>query len=122
MPTSCLMYVITVTDSNTDEEIECFEVALPKEDVTRFREQYAAAAATPAHPSITVASALKGEAPAINAAQPLCAHYFVKNGSAFLDITEGPSLSGPHQIRVPVTGKREARRVAAQYNAKPWNF
>jgi hypothetical protein len=24
--------------------------------------------------------------------------------------------------RLPVTGKREARKLAAQYNATPWNF
>lgn len=58
----------------------------------------------------------------INSAAPLCAHYFASKKQKYVDITAGPSLSDPNAIRVNVSGKAEARKVAAQYGAKPHNF
>lgn len=37
-----------------------------------------------------------------------------------LRITEGPTPVGGQVYRV--TGKREARALAAKHNAQPWNF
>jgi hypothetical protein len=59
----------------------------------------------------------------------LYAHYFAGRGRAEVIITKTPSLRGRHDPHSTgfvasenVNGKREARAVAATYNAKPWNF
>ena len=60
--------------------------------------------------------------------QQLFAHYYYggKARGYEVRITRSPSLS-PYDNEnrvtdIPVSGKREARKVASQYNAKPWNF
>lgn len=45
------------------------------------------------------------------------AHYF---NNKTVRITEGPRPVGGQVYRV--SGKREARVVAAKHNAQPWNF
>ena len=49
------------------------------------------------------------------------AHYFIKPTKVIL-ITEGPHLNRGIIATIPVKDKREARSLAAQYNAEPWNF
>ena len=48
------------------------------------------------------------------------AHYFTKAGRHVVIIN--PHGCTPNGIELAVSGKAEARRVAAHYNAKPWNF
>lgn len=47
------------------------------------------------------------------------AHYFASKKTKFVVISEGPRPDGK---RIAVAGKVEARKVAAQHNATPWNF
>jgi hypothetical protein len=54
----------------------------------------------------------------------LTAHYFGSKAKGFhLIIANGPSPSFDYRVAtISVKGKVEARKVAASYNAKPWNF
>jgi hypothetical protein len=47
------------------------------------------------------------------------AHYFSSKSKKVLVISEGPSPVGREY---PVSGKAEARKIAKQHNAEPWNF
>lgn len=49
----------------------------------------------------------------------LTAHYFASRTVKYLVIAEGPRPIGE---RIPVSGKVEARRIAAESGATPWNF
>lgn len=48
------------------------------------------------------------------------AHYFEGNGRKFLIITD--NVQGRGGKKVSVSGKREARKVAREAGAHPWNF
>lgn len=50
---------------------------------------------------------------------PLTAHYFASRTEKVLVIAEGPKPVGE---RIPVSGKIEARKIAAERGARPWNF
>jgi hypothetical protein len=58
------------------------------------------------------------------------AHYFAgrdPQGRKFIYITETPSLAGLHMegfkvLKIEVEGKADARKQAAAYGAKCWNF
>lgn len=55
------------------------------------------------------------------------AHYFAGRGEKFIYITETPSIAGIHMpgakvLKIYVEGKADARKQAAAYDAKPWNF
>lgn len=53
----------------------------------------------------------------------LTAHYFASRTEKYLVIVEGPSLRGhAADVRIPVAGKAEARKIAAARGAQPWNF
>jgi ribosomal protein S3 len=47
------------------------------------------------------------------------AHYFTGKGQKFVIISE---TARPVGIRILVSGKVEARKIAKDRNAKPWNF
>lgn len=47
------------------------------------------------------------------------AHYFASKKTAFVIISE---TSRPVGEKIAVSGKVEARKIAAQFNAKCWNF
>lgn len=47
------------------------------------------------------------------------AHYFTGKGQKFVIISE---TMQPVGIRILVSGKTEAKRIAKDRNAKPWNF
>ena len=47
------------------------------------------------------------------------AHYFATRGRAFVVISNDARPVGKE---IPVDGKVQARRVAAEHNAKPYNF
>lgn len=49
----------------------------------------------------------------------LTAHYFASRAVKVLVISEGPQPVGE---RIPVSGKLEARKIAAERGARPWNF
>lgn len=51
------------------------------------------------------------------------AHYFKGRGRQEVIITRSPALTLDEQVTtVPVASKTEARKVAKQYSAQPWNF
>ena len=54
------------------------------------------------------------------------AHYFATKTTKFLIITNSPSIAAwdtnSNVMRVYVTGKTDARKQAAFWGAKPWNF
>lgn len=52
----------------------------------------------------------------------LTAHYFASRTTKVLVIAEGPSLRGGEGERIPVAGKIEARKIAAERGAQCWNF
>jgi len=52
----------------------------------------------------------------------LCAHYFASRTKRELVLTEGPALNVGVTMTTAVSGKAEARRLAKQYGAQPWNF
>lgn len=47
------------------------------------------------------------------------AHYFKSKSVQYVVISESMAPIGE---RIAVTGKRDARLVAAKHNAQPWNF
>lgn len=47
------------------------------------------------------------------------AHYFSSKAKKVVIISEGFAPAG---LEFPVSGKAEARKIAKQYNAEPWNF
>ena len=51
----------------------------------------------------------------------LTAHYFQGRGEKVLVLAHGPSLTNAIE-RIAVSGKREARAIAAARGARPWNF
>ena len=53
-------------------------------------------------------------------AHNMYAHYFKQGKKHILVITESPSEV--YGTTHTVTGKREARKLAASLNAQPWNF
>lgn len=50
------------------------------------------------------------------------AHYFATKSAKYVMITRTMQPYSDGAIRVPVKGKAEARKFAAQYNAECWNF
>lgn len=50
------------------------------------------------------------------------AHYFESKTRKDLFLTETPSLRGNEAPAIPVSGKKEARRIAKESGAQPWNF
>lgn len=52
-------------------------------------------------------------------ARTMFAHYFSTKAQKFIIISDS---SQPVGKRIQVSGKAEARKVAAANNAKPWNF
>ncbi|ALH23562.1 hypothetical protein AVV50_gp39 [Pseudomonas phage PaMx42] len=51
--------------------------------------------------------------------QQMFAHYFASKKTKFVVISE---TNRPEGQRIAVSGKAEARRVAKERNAQPWNF
>jgi hypothetical protein len=52
----------------------------------------------------------------------LTAHYF-KGSLPSVVIAKGPSAALEHRLAsIPVRGKRDARLIAKQWEAQPWNF
>ena len=51
----------------------------------------------------------------------LTAHYFQGRSEKVLVLARGPSLTNAIE-RIAVSGKREARAIAAARGARPWNF
>jgi hypothetical protein len=51
--------------------------------------------------------------------QALTAHYFASRATKVVVIAEGPKPVGE---RIEVAGKLEARKIAAERGATPWNF
>ena len=51
--------------------------------------------------------------------QTTYAHYFAGRGRRTLIISQGLAPTGEE---IPVSGKAEARRIAKERGAKPWNF
>jgi len=49
----------------------------------------------------------------------MTAHYFSTKTRKFLILSE---TLAPVGKEIQVSGKAEARKIAAQHNAKPWNF
>ena len=49
----------------------------------------------------------------------MTAHYFASKGSKFVIISTNVEPVGK---KIVVAGKAEARKVAKQHNATPWNF
>ncbi len=49
------------------------------------------------------------------------AHYYASRTRKTVLITNSPALNAP-LAEIEVARKAGARRVAAKYNAKPWNF
>ena len=54
-------------------------------------------------------------------------HYFASSSMKVLIITDTPSLrvyqtTTTIRLEFAVSGKREARKIAAEHNARPWNF
>lgn len=49
----------------------------------------------------------------------LTAHYFEGRSERVLVIARGPQPKGE---QIAVAGKREARKIAAERGAQPWNF
>jgi ribosomal protein S3 len=50
------------------------------------------------------------------------AHYFATRTRRELVISDTPSLAGNAGVTVTVSGKAEARRIAREHGAQPWNF
>lgn len=49
------------------------------------------------------------------------AHYHASKAAAFLTLVEVGQSFGEGKV-IPVSGKVEARRIAAEHGAKCWNF
>ena len=47
------------------------------------------------------------------------AHYFASKKTKFVIISE---TNRPVGERIPVSGLKEARQIAKEHNAQPWNF
>ena len=47
------------------------------------------------------------------------AHYFIGKGQKFVIIS---ATMQPIGTKIPVGGKVEAKKIAKEQNAKPWNF
>ncbi len=54
----------------------------------------------------------------------MTAHYFASRTKKTVIINRGPSLRGHANVvaEIAVSGKVEARKIAAQYGATCWNF
>ena len=53
----------------------------------------------------------------------MTAHYFFSRNRKIVIIARGPSIVGDNRVaEIEVSGKIEARKIAAQYNAQCWNF
>lgn len=50
------------------------------------------------------------------------AHYFTSKAGAELLISSTPALNTGNVETIRVSGKREARKIAAERNATCWNF
>ncbi len=51
------------------------------------------------------------------------AHYFASKTRKYLVITKTPACTHEDRLmEIEVEGKADARKRAAFYNAKPWNF
>lgn len=51
------------------------------------------------------------------------AHYFASKSGAYVIISTAPHTQHAARVaEIAVSGKREARKVAAEHAAKPWNF
>lgn len=49
----------------------------------------------------------------------MLAHYFASKKTKFVVISDGPTPNGK---RIAVSGKVEARKIAKEHDAQPWNF
>lgn len=47
-------------------------------------------------------------------------HYYASKAQKIVIITDTPSIQGGKSFKV--AGKAEAKKVAKEHNAKPWNF
>lgn len=51
------------------------------------------------------------------------AHYFASKAGAYLIISTAPHTQHAARVaEIAVSGKREARKIADEHAAKPWNF